>query len=251
MTLPRAALAVLLVVVLAPLVRVAAAVPPRSLLNELAAPQTLAALRTSASASIIAVGVATLLGVPAAYALARGDRRIRTAALAALSVPLALPPVAGGIALLALLTPSTPLGAWLDAHGVRAIDDLAGVACAEFFVSASIVVFAATAAFGDVDPALEEAARTLGAGPLRVAFTIALPLAGRGIAVGIVLAWLRAIGEYGATSILAYRPASLPIALVTALSADGLGRALALTDAFALLSLLAVVVATGLRRQPV
>ncbi len=249
MSLMRAALALLAVLMLAPLVNLAFVVPPGALAAALGAPGTAAAFEISLAASLASVALGALLGVPGGYALARSASGVRTAVLLVLAVPLAMPPIASGIALLGLVAVRMPLGAWLDAHGLRVIDSLAGVALAEFGVSGSMIAIAATAAFAEIDPVLEEAARTLGAGPARIARTVALPLAAPGISAGIMLAWLRGIGEYGATSIVAYHPTSLPIALSISLSADGLGAALALTEAFALFTLAAVAIAALLRRR--
>ncbi len=245
----RVALATLLVLVVTPLLNLLLAVPLHAFADALSAPETGAALRTSAVASLCAIAVATALGVPGGYVLARGRGPWRTLALLALTVPLALPPVASGIALLGLFGTRRPLGALLFAHGLGVVDTLGGVIVAEFFVAGSVVAIAATAAFSGVDRRLEEAARTLGAGPLRVLRTISIPLAAPGLAAGILLAWLRALGEYGATSLVAYHPTSLPIELVVALSADGVDRALALAEAFALLATLAVVLAALVRRR--
>ena len=249
MTLVRLALAALLVLLGAPLLALVATVPPGDVLAALRAPGTVDALRTSLGASLASTALATILGVPAGYALARTGPRRRSAGLLVLVLPLALPPVASGIALLGLLGRHRPLGALAAAAGVPLVDSFGGVFVAEFFVSASVVAIAAAAAFADVDATLEEAARTLGASPARVFGSIAIPLAAPGIGAGMLLAWLRALGEYGATSILAYHPASLPIALVIALSADGVPRALALAEAFVALAVLAVLVAAGLRRR--
>jgi molybdate/tungstate transport system permease protein len=249
MTLMRVALAALIVLVAAPLVNLLFSVSGRDLAAALSAPGTGEALQTSALASLFAVGIATVLGVPAGYVLARGTGLWRALALFALALPLALPPVASGIALLGLLGSRQPVGAFLEARGAGVVDTLGGVAVAEFFVAGSVVAIAATAAFSGVDRRLEEAARTLGAGPLRVVRTISIPLAAPGIAAGVMLAWLRAIGEYGATSLLAYHPTSLPIELVVALSADGVPRALALAEAMLVLAALAVALAAILRRR--
>jgi len=245
----RVALATLLVLVLAPLLNLLLAVPLPAFAAALTAPETIAALRTSALASLCAIFVAAALGVPGGYVLARSRGVWRTLALLALTVPLALPPVASGIALLGLFGTRRPLGAFLSAHGVAVVDTFGGVTIAEFFVAGSVVAIAATAAFSGVDRRLEEAARTLGAGPLRVLRTISIPLAAPGIAAGILLAWLRALGEYGATSLVAYHPTSLPIELVVALSADGVERALALAEAFAILATLAILLAALVRRR--
>jgi molybdate/tungstate transport system permease protein len=242
-------LAALTILVAAPLVNLVFTVPLPELGAALAAPATADALRTSLLASLASLALATLLGVPAGYALARTRSAVRGAFLVVLALPLALPPVASGIALLGLLGTREPVGAFLAARGFPVVDSLLGVTAAEFFVSGSVVAIAAAAAFAAVDRTLEEAARTLGAGMGRVLLTIALPLAAPSIGAGILLAWLRAIGEYGATSIVAYHPTSLPIELVVALSADGITRALALAEAFLALAALVAVVGALARRR--
>jgi molybdate/tungstate transport system permease protein len=249
MTSMRAALAALLVLVAAPLLNLAFAVPIPSLISAVSDPETVGAFRTTLFASGASLAVATVLGIPGGYVLARSRGFARAAGLLVLALPLALPPVASGIALLGLLGSRRVVGAFLEAHGLGVVDTLVGVTVSEFFVSGSVVAIAAAAAFSDVDRTLEEAARTLGAGTSRVVRTIALPLAAPSIAAGILLAWLRAIGEYGATSIVAYHPTSLPIELVTALSADGVPRALALAEAFVVLATLVAVLAALVRRR--
>ncbi|MBV8489477.1 MAG: ABC transporter permease subunit [Candidatus Eremiobacteraeota bacterium] len=206
------------------------------------------AVRVSLFASLGATFVATLLGVPAGYFLSRTDPRLRGTALFILALPLAFPPVASGLMLLGVLGLHAPAGAWLAAHGAAVPDSLLGVAAAEFFVSGSIVAIAACAAFAALNPVYEEAARTLGASEWRIFVRIALPGAAAGIGAGVAFAWLRAIGEYGATSILAYHPTSLPVALYVTLSASGVHQALALSYGFVALAATALAVAWILRR---
>ena len=226
-------------------------VAPANVANALAAGTIRNAAFVSLTASFCAVFAATVLGVPAAYELARWHDTARSVALFVLALPLAFPPVASGIILLNVVGIQTPLGAWLSRHGIYLVDSLAGVAVAEFFVSGSFVVIAASAAFRAVDPIYEEAAATLGASRLQTFSRIALPLAAPNILAGVLLAWLRAIGEYGATSIVAYRPTSLPIALYVALSAEGLGPALALSYGFVILAALVIAVQWAVRRHVV
>lgn len=145
----------------------------------------------------------------------------------------------------------TPLGAALALHGVVFVDSIWGVALAEFFVAGSFVVITAAAAFGSLNIAYEESARTLGAGTSSLFFRIALPLAAPNVLAGMMLAWMRAIGEYGATSILSYHPTSLPVQLYVALSAQGVGAALALTYGFVVLAALVITVQWALRRRVV
>jgi len=245
------AAAVLVLVMLGPVIAMLAAVPPSAVVAAFASPVAQDALRVSLIASIIAVAVASVLGVPAGYALARAPRAIRGIALSLLALPLAFPPVASGIMLLQTVGTRTPLGSALAAHGIVFVDSLWGVALAEFFVAGSFVAITAAAAFASLDVAYEESARTLGAGPLALFFRIALPLAAPNVIAGMVLAWMRAIGEYGATSILSYHPTSLPVELYVALSAQGVGASLALTYGFVVLAAIVIAVQWGLRRRVV
>jgi molybdate/tungstate transport system permease protein len=206
------------------------------------------ALRVSLIASLGATLAATLLGVPAGYCFSRLRLRARAAAIFLLALPLAFPPVASGLMLLYVLGIQSPFGGWLAAHGLAVPDTLLGVAVAEFFVSGSFVAIAATAAFGALDPMYEDAARTLGVSEWRIFTRIALPSAAGSVGAGIAFAWLRAIGEYGATSIVAFHPTSLPVALYVTLSASGVREALALCYGFVVLAAAALAGAWILRR---
>ncbi len=237
----------LLVGLAAPVTAVIAALPPAEAIRTFARVGA-SALRVSLIASAGATLVATLLGVPAGYYLSRTQERVRGAALFLLALPLAFPPVASGLMLIYLLGTNSPLGAWLAAHGLTVPDSLLGVGIAEFFVSGSFVAIAATAAFGAVDPMYADAARTLGKSEWRIFSSVALPAAAGSIGAGIAFAWLRAVGEYGATSIVAFHPTSLPVALYVALSASGVREALALCYGFVILAAIVLAAAWILRR---
>lgn len=186
-------------------------------------------LSASTATALIALG-----GIPLGFLLARGRpgangparrgpaRRgdfARALLGFCVQLPLALPPLSSGILLLFLLGYASPLGALT--HGALT-DSFAGIVLAETFVAAPFLIIAARSAFAAVDPVLEDVARTLGHGPGRVFFGTALPLAWRGIAAGMLLAWLRAFGEFGATVMVAYHPYSLPIYTYVAFGAGGL-----------------------------
>ncbi|MBV9233391.1 MAG: ABC transporter permease subunit [Candidatus Eremiobacteraeota bacterium] len=241
------ALLVLLVAMLGPVAIVIAAMSPLEALSALAHAGA-APLRVSLAASASATLAATLLGVPAGYYLSRLHPRARAALLFVLALPLAFPPVASGLMVIYALGPNSALGAWLAGHGVLVADSLMGVSLAEFFVSGSFVVIAATAAFSAIDPIYADAARTLGIPEWRIFTRVALPGAATGIGAGVAFAWLRAIGEYGATSIVAFHPTSLPVALYVTLSAAGVRQALALCYGFLMLAAVALAVAWILRR---
>lgn len=247
----HAATAILLVVMVGPIVAMLAAVPPGAVVRSFSLPVTQDAVRVSLIASTLAVAAASLLGVPAGYALAHTRRGLRGLLLSVLALPLAFPPIASGIILLQAVGTRTPVGAAFAREGIVFVDSLWGVALAEFFVAGSFVAITAAAAFGSVHPAYEESAQTLGAGPLARFLRIALPLAAPNVLAGMLLAWMRAIGEYGATSILAYHPTSLPVQLYVALSAQGVGAALSLTYGFVVLAVIVVAVQWALRRRVV
>jgi molybdate transport system permease protein len=134
-------------------------------------------------------------------------------------LPLALPPLASGILLLFLVGPYAPLG--LLGHGTLT-DSFAGIVLAETFVAAPFLIVAARSAFASVDPVLEDVAATLGRGRLTTFMKVSLPIAWPAIRAGLVLAWLRAFGEFGATVMVAYHPYSLPVYMYVAFGSQGL-----------------------------
>ena len=151
--------------------------------------------------------LATLLilpvGVAVALALARYRGPGKGALETVLSLPLVLPPTAVGIALLELLGRRAPLGAWLAARGIEIVFTWKAVLLATMVMSFPLLVRSARTAFEAVDPRLVGLARTLGCGPIAAFFRVTLPLAWRGVLAGAVLAFARALGEFGATVMLA------------------------------------------------
>lgn len=143
------------------------------------------------------------LGLAAGWALARWKGRGRAIVETVLSLPIVLPPTAVGLVLLDLLRRSGPLGRLLDRTGVDLLFTWKAVVLAAAVMSFPLLVRPARAAFEEIDPRLLGLARSLGRRPAMVFATVALPLAWRGIATGIVLAFSRALGEFGATILVA------------------------------------------------
>jgi ABC-type sulfate transport system permease component len=199
-------------------------------------PITQSALVTSlltASVSTVIVGV---LGIPLAYLLARYRFPGRSVLGVLVFLPLVLPPVSAGILLLIVYGPYGTIGQLLSPHGIGLLDTASGIVLAQTFVSAPFVIVTARAAFERIDPEYEEAAASMGAAVWQIFWLVALPMARGGIAAGLLLGWMRALGEFGATVILAYHPYSLPVLNYVDLNSSGLAEALPL-------ALLAVVVA--------
>jgi ABC-type Fe3+/spermidine/putrescine transport system ATPase subunit/ABC-type sulfate transport system permease component len=177
------------------------------------------ALATSLLTATISAALVTVFGVPLAYLLARG-RGLMTRLLTVLvALPLALPPLMSGLLLLYIVGPYTLIGRLFDG---RLTDTRAGIVLAQTFVSAPFLIIAARAAFATVDPALEDVAATLGHGRWARFRLVAVPAALPGIGAGVMLAWLRSFGEFGATVILAYHPYSLPVFTFVQFDATGL-----------------------------
>ncbi|GAA3466948.1 ABC transporter permease [Nonomuraea roseola] len=174
--------------------------PWPTLLERLAEPQVLQALRLSLVTASIATAVCLLLGVPLAWLLARVSFPGRRLVRALVTVPLVLPPVVGGVALLLLLGRRGLLGQWLEStFGLTLPFTTAGVVVAEAFVAMPFLVISVEGALRGADQRFEEAAATLGASRWTVFRRVTLPLIMPGVVAGAVLCWARALGEFGAT----------------------------------------------------
>ena len=159
---------------------------------------TLSLLTTGASIALTVVA-----GTPLAILLARRRVRGRSLLEALVDLPIVLPPSVAGLALLLLLGRSGPLGAPLETAGIALPFTTAAVVVAQTFVSAPFYVRAARAGLATVDRDLQDAARVDGAGERGVFRHVTVPLAAPALAAGIVVAWARALGEFGATIMFA------------------------------------------------
>ncbi len=179
----------------------------------------LRACAVSVGSATVSMIILALCGIPLGYLLARIPSRAMALLGFIVQLPLALPPLASGILLLFLVGYRAPLGR-LAAGALT--DSFAGIVLAETFVAAPFLIIAARSAFASMDPALEGVAATLGRRPLEIFLRVSLPTALPGILSGLLLAWLRAFGEFGATVMVAYHPYSLPVYTYVAFGAQGL-----------------------------
>jgi ABC-type Fe3+/spermidine/putrescine transport system ATPase subunit/ABC-type sulfate transport system permease component len=170
------------------------------------------------SATITTVLVA-LFGIPLASWLARSRGPVGAVTGVLVQLPLAIPPVTSGLVLIYLVGPYTTLGQFFNG-GLT--DSVAGVVLAQTFVASPFLIVAARSAFAAVDPALDDLAATLGHRPLARFFRVSLRVAAPGIRAGLLMTWLRAIGEYGATVLLAYHPYTLPVFTYVQFSSTGI-----------------------------
>jgi len=233
----------LIVFLLLPLVGLLSGTTLADVRAGLAHPLVAPALELSLATTTLSAGLVVLFGTPLAWSIARARGGPVRLLESALKLPVVLPPAVAGLGLLLAFGQRSPLGALLQRVGVGVPFTTAAVVLAQLFVSAPFYVEAAIAAFRRLDGNLLVIARTLGAGPARVLFRVALPLAAPGLLSGIALAWARALGEFGATLMfagsLSGRTQTLPLAIYAALESDlRAARALSLVlvaIAFALL----------------
>ncbi|MCA1781680.1 MAG: ABC transporter permease [Intrasporangiaceae bacterium] len=193
--------------------------------RHLSAPVVWPAIRLSLVTTLVTLTLAIVLGTPLAWLLSRSEGRRASWLRALLTVPVVLPPVVGGVALLLAYGRNGLVGAPVfEAFGLRVPFTPTAVVLAQLFVSLPFYVLAVEGAMRSVDSRYDAIASTLGASPTRVFTRVALPLAAPGIAAGAALAWARALGEFGATITfagnLSGRTQTAPLAVYVALQDD-------------------------------
>jgi molybdate transport system permease protein len=197
----------------------------RHLWADLATPEARDALRLSLVCSLAATGLAILFGTPLAWLLARTEVPGRAAIRALVLLPMVLPPVVGGVALLSAFSLRSPIGGWLhDVAGIQLTFSTAGAIMAETFVAMPFYIITVEGALRSMDRRYEDAAASLGARRLTVFRRVSLPLVAPSLVAGAVLAWARALGEFGATITfagnIAGRTRTLPLAIYLELEGD-------------------------------
>lgn len=191
------------------------------------------ALRLSLLTSGVSLTIIVLLGTPLAYVLARGRLPARRLIDTLIDLPMVLPPAVAGIALLMAFGRRGIAGSYLDDMGITIGFTTTAVVMAQTFVAVPFYVRSARAGFARVDRDIEDAAADLGATPRIVFFSVTLPLVRPNLAAGAVLAWARAIGEFGATIMfagnIAGRTQTMPLAIYGRYEAGDLDTALLLS----------------------
>ena len=217
-----------------PILSLAWRVPWSSLGSILGRSQVLDALGLSAVTSFAAAGVCLLIGLPLAQVMAAAAPQARRVLRVLVLLPMVLPPVVGGAALLFALGRNGLVGQWIERWwGVSLPFTTAGAVVAAAFVALPFFVVSVETGIRQSDPKLAEVARTLGASNWRVFGSITLPLARPAVLSGLALSWARALGEFGATITFAGnlpgRTQTLPLATFLALESGRIEETLALS----------------------
>jgi molybdate/tungstate transport system permease protein len=223
-------------------------VEPTTLPHAILRPQITNAFMLSILSATVSTLILSVFGIPLSYFLARfknfpGKFILRTIVI----VPLVLPPLASGALLLGVFGPYSPIVRAFPA--VEFTQSVLGIIIAQTYVASPFMILASQAAFESVDESYENIARVLGKTRFETFFKVSLPLAKTGIVIGLILSWVRAIGELGATMMMAYNPHTISVQIFEDNTIDGLRNAVPDIILALVLSLIAVFVFHITRRQ--
>jgi len=192
----------------------------------------LASARISLLLTALAMIVIVAVGTPIAAYITRCSARERLLWQAILLVPILLPPLALGILLTLAFGPYGAVGAWLERYGIVMTNSSTAFVTTQVYVGMGYYVLGAVAALDAVPALLQKQAALLGLPPLRVFLRVTLPLSRLGLAVALSIAWVRAIGEFGAVVVTAYYPSGMPVQLWVNLQSFGLPAVMPLLVVF-------------------
>jgi len=236
--------ALLLAFIALPLAGLVFRLTPAQLWTALATPSALVALRLSLASTTVSLLITLALGTPLAYVLARVDFYGKRLVDTVVDLPIVVPPAVAGLALLLVFGRNGLFAPELHSVGLQLSFSTAAVVMAQTFVASPFYVRGARAGFVSVDRTLEAASATLGMGPLRTFALVTVPLALPALFGGAVLAWARALGEFGATIMFAGNLAgisqTLPLAVYLNLEGGSIDIATALSVALIAISLCVV-----------
>ena len=194
------------------------------LLESLTRPQVSNAFILSLISSTISTFFLILFGIPLAYCLARYNFKGKFLLQTIVILPLVLPPLASGALLLGIFSPSSNIGEYFSS--IEFTQSIVGIIIAQTYVASPFMILASQAAFESVDKSYEMVARVLGKSKIETFILITLPLAKSGLIIGILLTWIRAIGELGATMMMSYNPHTISIQIFEDNAIGGLHQAI-------------------------
>ena len=222
-----------------PLLALVARVNWSTLWTDVTSPAALSALGLSLGTGLLATVLCLLAGAPLALMIARAGGRAAALMRAVVTIPLVLPPMVGGVALLFLFGRNGWLGEALGAVGIRLPFSTAAVVLAQTFVAMPFLVLALEGSLRATGTGYEQAGAALGAGRWTILRRVTLPLAAPGLVTGTVLCFARAIGEFGATALFAGNAPgvtqTMPLAIYTAFNGAGVSQGTAVALALLLL----------------
>ena len=229
--LARIGAALFAVFLLYPFTALFARIGPWEWTQEIRSP-ALASVRVSLMLTSLAMVVIVALGTPVALYIIRCSTRERLVWQAVLLIPILLPPLALGILLTLAFGPYTSVGTSLEHYGIVMTNSATAFVVTQVYVGMGYYVLGAVAALDSVPVILQKQAALLGLTPAKVFLRVTLPLARLGLAVALTIAWVRAIGEFGAVVVTAYYPSGMPVQLWVNLQSFGLPAVMPLLIVF-------------------
>ena len=206
---------------------------------------TIQALQLSLVTSIISIVIVVIIGTPFALLLARKDSLVLKFIDSLVELPIILPPIVAGVAMLMAFGRQGILGPVLSSVGITLPFTTGAVICAQIFVAAPFYIRAAKLGFQSVSTDYEDVSQTLGVSPWQTFWKLTIPLASPSILSGLALAWARAISEFGATIMFAGnltgKTQTMPLAILTAMESD-IGASLALSVILLLASIVVLII---------
>lgn len=215
-----------------------------NLWSSLMTPEIRFSIKLSLITSILSTLLCILFSVPIAYGVVRSNFKGKEIVNTILDIPMALPPIVSGVALL-LLFGNTPLGHFLESIGLKFVFTIKGIILAQFFVNVPYMLRVLKSTISDIDPRIEYVSRTLGCTKIQSFIKITLPLAKNGLIASIVITWARALGEFGAALMIAgatrLKTETLPISLFLNMSTGDLKLAMASATILIIISMISLL----------
>ncbi len=229
-------------------------ITPEAFIESLQNPVVIDALFLSLVTAGASLVIVILMGTPLAYLNARTNYPGKEVVDTLIDLPIVMPPAVAGIALLMAFGRRGVIGEYLNAFGIQIAFTTLAVVMAQTFVASPFYIRQARASFQAVDRTYEDAARTLGAGKLRVFFRVTVPIAWAGLVSGAILTFARALGEFGATIMFAGnfqgRTQTMPLAIYTTMQGE-LNDALCLAIILVVISFAVILMVKYITRRPV
>jgi molybdate/tungstate transport system permease protein len=220
---------------------------PSKLMDSFIRPQLDNAFILSLITSTISTLILIFFGTSIAYCLARYNFRGKLILQTIVIFPLVLPPLASGALLLGVFSPSSALGSYFPS--IDFTQSVIGIVIAQTYVSSPFMILTSQAAFEAVDRSYEMTSRVLGKSKIETFFKVTLPMAKAGIMIGILLTWVRSIGELGATMMMAYNPHTISIQIFEDNAINGLRQAMPDIMMVILLSVIALTAVSILKKK--
>ena len=239
----------ILLFVIAPLVSMFIATSPNQIFETTKDKEVIDSISLTLRVSFLSTLFFAIGAIPLAYFLARTNFRLKKLVNGIIDLPIVIPHSAAGIAILGFISRDSILGKLASSVGLNFVGHPVGIAIAMAFVSIPFLINAARDGFSNVPVKLEKTALNLGASPVRVFFTISLPLAWKNILSGLIMMFARGLSEFGAIVIVAYHPMVTPVMIYERFGAFGLKYARPVSVVFILVCLVFFIILRMLSKE--